>query len=157
MSLILMCSSLKAKLQKMSWRKKTHPKDQCVWLRVGSYAEICTAFQGVHQESWEQRDWALVDGKHWCQMPGGQWHPWPMFCRLCMGRMPSNPTTILLLWDPNQAEDAQLVQIQEVTGQLWGAIISTMVALVSVRQQLQQTAKDLSLKLESAVVLVIEE
>ena len=53
-------------------------------------------------------------------------------------------------------EDTALVQIQEITGLLGGSITSTLVALASVRQQLQWAATELE-DLTTDIVLTFKE
>ena len=54
-------------------------------------------------------------------------------------------------------EDAALVQIQEITGLPGGVITSTMVALMLVRQYLQQPATELGEDLTADIVFTLKE
>ena len=54
-------------------------------------------------------------------------------------------------------EDTQLMQLQEGSRFLGCAFMSTMVALVSVWQRLQQAAMDLGPEMSSEMILVIKE
>ena len=71
--------------------------------------------------------------------------------------MHSNPKYSLiasvLRW---KQEESALVQIQEIAGLLGGMITLTMVALVSVRQWLQQAAMELGEDLAADTVLALE-